>query len=579
MKFFYTLFLSLLMCTNVLAQAHYDIEIANPVQTDNTYGKVYTFDVTDNGGKDGLAKVVISSVNGGPVDLTVGSWTPKANSATTKRETYQVTVGTTNCTVGTLEIAGTADANGFVSINSCTITSTNVAQRAGQPTYSFTYSTMGSAAPDPIEFTATSVSKSVSSVYNTIELANDENSVHLELLPAKGLVNSFTKDDLYGNGEYCEINGKKIKELTTLDIVEITEFNILKIDGKATLSNNQVVTFHGIETLDIAANQMTDCYYYGEDGMSDYIIQFGNDDFDFYIDIENVAENDFEGTYSLTNCYQGEYGGMYTCLMGQDYYDFNALDFKLAGNPKSSWSIIGTANAKVNLGTEQDPDLILVPLTFSYSNVPVVTSEDITISAAGYTTYYNPTRAVELPAGLKAYFVSYNSGSSINFEQAYGALDKIAAGTPVILEGTANQTYTLNYVDAGFTPIINNSLQGADTYMDADQMAAAWPNETFYHYAVSLNEEGDLDSVGLYWVEDDGAAFEIPAGKAYFVVRKDLVDAADPAAARGFAFADATGIHSINTEAQATTTFNAAGQLVKEAKGLVVRQGQMMFVK
>lgn len=184
---------------------------------------------------------------------------------------------------------------------------------------------------------------------------------------------------------------------------------------------------------------------------------------------------------------------------------------------------------------------------------------DVEISAAGYASFFDSGLAVELPTGVEAY-VAYMDGSDFKFESAYAAGDVVPAKTAVVLKGNAD-TYTLTYTSGGIAPA-QNALQGTDA-------AATTEGTDCYFYALQEGAHG----VGFYWMEDNGAAFENGAHKAYLTLPKT------PAARSFYAFDDATSINAVSAEQTSGAAFNLAGQRTNAAKGLLIRNGKMMFVK
>ncbi len=197
----------------------------------------------------------------------------------------------------------------------------------------------------------------------------------------------------------------------------------------------------------------------------------------------------------------------------------------------------------------------------------VATSTDVTISAAGYATFFDATHAVTLPTGVTGYVFTAANG----LEEAYNEGEVVPANVPLVLGG-AQDTYTLNYTTGGTAPDMND-LCGAAADMTAAQMEDANPGSKFY--ALSLNAAGEASSVGFYWVEDDGAAFDISAGKAYLALP------AGTQARSGYAFNEETNaINTIGADAQQTVTYNLNGMRVDDnAKGFVIRNGKKCVVK
>ena len=185
----------------------------------------------------------------------------------------------------------------------------------------------------------------------------------------------------------------------------------------------------------------------------------------------------------------------------------------------------------------------------------------ITVSAAGYATYFNSAKAYTLPTGCEGYV--FNEGK---LQNAYNAGKVVPANEPLVIKAEAG-TYVLNfttptgetYKSAGL-----NDLEGTDeeTVLPAD-------DDTYYFYGLSLNSAGDLNSVGFYWMNETGAAFTNGAHKAYLKLAKSN-------AARAYVFGDEeTAIESVEAETANEEIFDLSGRKVSKAvKGLYIINGK-----
>ena len=183
------------------------------------------------------------------------------------------------------------------------------------------------------------------------------------------------------------------------------------------------------------------------------------------------------------------------------------------------------------------------------------------IGATGYTTFAS-TKALDLsdlPAGLTAYKASAVSGNKVTFT---AVTDAVPAGTGLLLEGTASQTYAIP-VAATASALADNLLVGctASTNLTA--------NASYY---VMVNDGGTAKFQSL---EDNGAT--IPAGKAYL---------AAPAGARQltFDFGDATGIDNelrVNSEDFATGAWYTLDgrRVANPTKGIYIVNGKKVVIK
>lgn len=194
------------------------------------------------------------------------------------------------------------------------------------------------------------------------------------------------------------------------------------------------------------------------------------------------------------------------------------------------------------------------------------TSTDVTISAAGYATFFDSEHAVTLPEGVTGYAFTAANG----LEEYYDAGDVVPAGEPLVLGGAAN-TYTLNYTTTEDPTLKDNDMNDLE---GTDEETALTPDDNCYFYGLSLNAEGETASVGFYWMNETGAAFTNGAHKAYLKLPKNA------GARSGFAFnEDTEALESIEMNA-ATTIYTLSGVKVNELqKGLNIVNGKKVMVK
>ena len=166
------------------------------------------------------------------------------------------------------------------------------------------------------------------------------------------------------------------------------------------------------------------------------------------------------------------------------------------------------------------------------------------VGEVGYATLYDTTTGYELNGDVSAYVAIAN-----NTWLELTKIEKVPAGTPVVLKGTY-----FNKIDADL-PAINvaNELQGTDVDTEADG--------TMYILA-----QVD-DKVGFY-----KATGTIPAGKAYYQSTSGV---------KAFYFAgdDATGIEDLNVDVNLDgAIYNVAGQrLQKMQKGINIINGKKIL--
>lgn len=327
----------------------------------------------------------------------------------------------------------------------------------------------------------------------------------------------------------------------------------------------------------------------------DWLIDFSdNEGNTIHLDLPKGWDGDepktFEGEYKHDNpqfggngiyTYDSYYEMYYTYVEATegDLY-FTALTINTTGDPfdeSSVWTIVG--NGKVCSGFDDGGNPVGTIRDIHFycdknggddpSLAPEPTEDVITISPAGYATYCNASHAVSLPEGVTGY-VAYLDGSNCKFTPYYSSTTAIGVGVPVVLNAEPGE-YHLVYTQIGSGYDYNRlrpSGVDAQTMQDDD--------ENCVFYSLTYGGAGDTGSVGFYWRADDGAAFDFTEeGKAYLALPKSA------GARPSIIFAEEiSGITNINAEkAVPAELYNIMGIRMQEAKGLVVRDGKMLFVK
>ena len=150
---------------------------------------------------------------------------------------------------------------------------------------------------------------------------------------------------------------------------------------------------------------------------------------------------------------------------------------------------------------------------FNVTDVVLVSGE-MEVSAVGYATYYNSAEAYQMPNGMEGYVFNTSDGLVKEYESG----KVVPAGTALILHATEGK-YPFVFATGGTAPTATNQLLGTDvaTTLSADASA--------YFYGLSLNSAGAANSVGLYWMNETGEAFNNGAHKAYLKVAKSSAPA------------------------------------------------------
>lgn len=182
----------------------------------------------------------------------------------------------------------------------------------------------------------------------------------------------------------------------------------------------------------------------------------------------------------------------------------------------------------------------------------------VSIPASGFGTIANSNAldCANLPSGLTAYKVSDISSTAVTLE---AVTEAVAAGTGLILEGTASTTYSIPVAASGTDISSSNKLHAAVTAT-----------------ACAANEVYILQSGQFHLVT---AASTVPAGKAYLLASD--VPASAPEYL-GFDFGGVTGINAVNgSELKVNGEYyNLAGQRVANpTKGLYIVNGKKVILK
>lgn len=206
----------------------------------------------------------------------------------------------------------------------------------------------------------------------------------------------------------------------------------------------------------------------------------------------------------------------------------------------------------------------------SYYATSPASSTDVKISSVCYATYYNSKHAYKMPTGVKGYIAYYDE--DWKFKVAYNEGDVVPADEGLILEGNTD-TYTFEFVKSDAKKMSENCLLGTD------EATALAEDNNYYFYALQQNKEGT--SVGMYWMEEDGAAFTNGAHKAYMKIAKSSFTTSG-AKKSGFSFDVATAIHDIITDKNSEgKTYNLNGQQIDTTINghVYIRNGKKFIAK
>ena len=149
------------------------------------------------------------------------------------------------------------------------------------------------------------------------------------------------------------------------------------------------------------------------------------------------------------------------------------------------------------------------------AGTPLTIDNPVTVTAAGYGTYYNST-ATQLPTGMQAATIDAASGNTLTINWRYDGDDNeknvIPGGTAVMLKSSAgDHTLTLLPANTDAAPA-GNLLHGSDV------ATTTTGGDIYYKLTYGSAGSENADKLGWYWGADNGAAFSIGAHKAWLAL-------------------------------------------------------------
>ncbi|MBR5466286.1 MAG: hypothetical protein IKU79_02620 [Bacteroidaceae bacterium] len=278
-----------------------------------------------------------------------------------------------------------------------------------------------------------------------------------------------------------------------------------------------------------------------------------------------------DGTQANTIWFVGENNALLSYAKGKYLGDMSSdWSFEAIGSTGNATTFvqgatIGKIQIKPSSGRSLYGDKVRVDAAGEGNNsgnyewtIEEVTTLPITISAAGYATFYCPV-AVTLPEGLTAYYVAETTDNSAKMTEL-GSV--IPANTGVILEGEAN-TYNLTIV-ADDSELEGNKLKGtvASSYIEEESYVLSKQTEGVGFYKASMNQQNNT------WLNN--------GFKAYLPKPTD-------SNSRFFVFdfgGNETGIESVEGENGNVKTeiYDLAGRRVQNAqKGVFIVNGKVVI--
>lgn len=220
--------------------------------------------------------------------------------------------------------------------------------------------------------------------------------------------------------------------------------------------------------------------------------------------------------------------------------------------------------------TYNNKDVQLKQLKLWNASAVEETGYNLSVSAAGYATYFNSTKAYTLPASCVGYV--WLEG---NIEEFYNESENVVpANEPLVIQAAAG-SYPLMFTttsNPSCKSVGLNALEGTDAETELTQ------DPDYYFYGLSLNSSNDLNSVGFYWMVDEGAAFTNGAHKAYLKIQKSEFASTQPV--KGFAFkGTTTGVESVESSNNAPQAiYDLTGRRVSKAeKGIYIINGKKVI--
>ena len=205
------------------------------------------------------------------------------------------------------------------------------------------------------------------------------------------------------------------------------------------------------------------------------------------------------------------------------------------------------------------------------AGTPLTIDNPVTMTSAGYGTYYNST-ATQLPTGVQAATIDAASSGTLTINWRYDGDDNdknvIPGGTAVMLKSSEGEhTLTLLPANTDAAPA-GNLLKGSDV------ACTTFGGEKYYK--LSYNSSGE--NLGWYWGAADGAAFAISAHKAWLALTTQQAQNA-----RFFSLDDSetTAVSTLNRDPLTLNQYyDLQGRKVAQpTRGLYIVNGQKVVIK
>lgn len=193
-------------------------------------------------------------------------------------------------------------------------------------------------------------------------------------------------------------------------------------------------------------------------------------------------------------------------------------------------------------------------------------------------TYYNATKAYQMPEGLTGHIITQADGNAgtLTTEKIYNSGDAVPVGEALLITSATEQTAVKAAVVAATStagPSVGNLLKGSP---GAGMMIAGDAN----HYYYKLSKSKSTGEPGFFWGNSTGEPFAmVNATTCYLEVEKPT----NGDAVRGFAFGGSqTGIEltTLPDQTTAASVFDLQGRRVTIARnGLYIMNGKKILIK
>lgn len=157
---------------------------------------------------------------------------------------------------------------------------------------------------------------------------------------------------------------------------------------------------------------------------------------------------------------------------------------------------------------------------------------DIKVSAYEYTTY-SSNKAYKMPEGLTGRTVyskkRTDAGYNLYVPETYPAGSLVPVGESLVLQGTANETYTLLQWGVPDEPKVKgteNCLYGEYGEKEENGYLTTFDKENsnqYYYYKLTTKTVNGTKNLGWYWGVEDGKPFYMSRNdRAYLVLPKEV---------------------------------------------------------